>query len=112
MENRPATPAILIPVFWFTSIGFAVFQGLMFGTQTAMFMDVVKPKLAATQFTTYMSLLNVTIWCSATWQGWAIVAHGYPATLAADAVFGLCCIALVLNNFLRNLPRHQTFRSE
>lgn len=104
MENRPATPAILIPVFWFTSIGFAVFQGLMFGTRTAMFMDVVKPKLAATQFTAYMSLLNVTIWYSATWQGWAIEKHGYPATLAADAVFGLCCIALL--PFVKPLKRH------
>ena len=104
MENRPATPAILIPVFWFTSIGFAVFQGLMFGTRTAMFMDVVKPKWAATQFTAYMSLLNVTIWYSATWQGWAIETHGYPATLAADAVFGLCCIALL--PFVKPLRRH------
>ena len=104
MENRPATPAILVTVFWFTSIGFAVFQGLMFGTRTALFMDVVKPKWAATQFTAYMSLLNVTIWYSATWQGWAIEKHGYPATLAADAVFGLCCIALL--PFVKPLRQH------
>jgi predicted MFS family arabinose efflux permease len=80
------------------------------------FMDVVQPKWAATQFTAYMSLLNVTIWYSATWQGWAIEKYGYPATLTADAVFGVCCIALLplispsrrtpsLNNFLRDLPR-------
>ena len=113
MENRPATPAILIPVFWFTSIGFAVFQGLMFGTRTAMFMDVVKPKWAATQFTAYMSLLNVTIWYSATWQGWAIEKHGYPATLAADAVFGLCCIALLpFVKPLRRLAESQQLPAE
>ena len=29
MENRPATPAILVTVFWATSIGFSVIQGLM-----------------------------------------------------------------------------------
>ena len=113
MENRPAIPAILIPVFWFTSIGFAVFQGLMFGTRTAMFMDVVKPKWAATQFTAYMSLLNVTIWYSATWQGWAIEKHGYPATLAADAVFGLCCIALLpFVKPLRRLAESQQLPAE
>ncbi len=113
MENRRAIPAILIPVFWFTSIGFAVFQGLMFGTRTAMFMDVVKPKWAATQFTAYMSLLNVTIWYSATWQGWAIEKHGYPATLAADAVFGLCCIALLpFVKPLRRLAESQQLPAE
>jgi PAT family beta-lactamase induction signal transducer AmpG len=104
MENRPATPAILVTVFWATSIGFSVIQGLMYGTRTALFMDVVQPKWAATQFTAYMSLLNVTIWYSATWQGWAIEKHGYPATLAADAVFGLCCIALL--PFVKPLRRH------
>ena len=95
IENRPATPAILVTVFWATSIGFSVIQGLMYGTRTALFMDVVQPKWAATQFTAYMSLLNVTIWYSATWQGWAIEKYGYPKTLTADAVFGVCCIALL-----------------
>jgi PAT family beta-lactamase induction signal transducer AmpG len=95
MDNRPATPAILVTVFWATSIGFSVIQGLMYGTRTALFMDVVQPKWAATQFTAYMSLLNVTIWYSATWQGWAIDKYGYPATLTADAVFGVCCIAVL-----------------
>ncbi len=104
MENRPATPAILVTVFWATSIGFSVIQGLMYGTRTALFMDVVQPKWAATQFTAYMSLLNVTIWYSATWQGWAIDKYGYPATLTADAVFGVFCVALL--PFVKPLTAH------
>ena len=58
-------------------------------------MDVTNPKVAATQFTAYMALMNLAISYSAAWQGRAIEALGYPATLALDAALGLLSVALL-----------------
>jgi PAT family beta-lactamase induction signal transducer AmpG len=90
-----SAPAILVTVFWCVSIGFSVFQGMLFGTRTAFFMDVCDPKVAATQFTAYMSILNLTIMYSAWWQGWAIEKYGYPTTLTVDALLGVLCVVLI-----------------
>ncbi len=95
MPNRPVPAQALIASFWGASILYAVFQGLMYGTRTALFMDICTPAVAATQFTAYMSLLNLVIWYSAIWQGRAIEAWGYPATLLIDAVAGLVCLSLL-----------------
>jgi PAT family beta-lactamase induction signal transducer AmpG len=58
-------------------------------------MDVTNPAVAATQFTAYMALLNLNIAYSATWQGIAIEAIGYPNTMLIDAIFGLACLLLL-----------------
>jgi len=93
LADRPEVPPILVTVFWAACIGFAVFNGLLYGTRTALFMDVCSPAVAATQFTAYMSLLNVVIWYTSTWQGFAIERLGYPLTLVLDAAAGLLCLA-------------------
>jgi PAT family beta-lactamase induction signal transducer AmpG len=80
-------------MFWGTVLVYNVFQGLYYGIRTALFMDVTTPRVAATQFTAYMALMNLAIAYSATWQGWAIEHWGYPMTLTADALFGLVCLA-------------------
>ncbi len=95
MPSRPLPPQALITSFWAANIAYSVFQGLMYGTRTALFMDICTPAVAATQFTAYMALLNVVIWYSAIWQGRAIEAWGYPATLMLDAGAGLVCIWLL-----------------
>jgi predicted MFS family arabinose efflux permease len=78
----------------------------MYGTRTALFMDITDPKVAATQFTAYMAMMNLCISYSATWQGWWIERHGYPSTLLADSLLGLVCL-LVLP-FLIPRPRSST----
>ena len=93
VPNRPVVPAPLVTAFWVACIAFAVFSGLMYGTRTALFMDVCTPAVAATQFTAYMSMLNLVIWYTATWQGFAIERWGYPITLAIDGTAGLVCLA-------------------
>jgi PAT family beta-lactamase induction signal transducer AmpG len=95
MEARPVPAAGLVSMFWLMTIAYSVFQGLMYGTRTALFMDVTTPRVAATQFTAYMAMLNFVISYSAAWQGWAIEKYGYPITLAADGVVGLLCILLL-----------------
>jgi PAT family beta-lactamase induction signal transducer AmpG len=87
-----AVPAVLVTALWVATLAYAVAQGLMYGTRSAIFMDVTNPKVAATQFTAYMAMMNLAIAYSATWQGIAVEALGYPVTLVIDAVFGLACL--------------------
>ena len=93
IPDRPVPPGALVQMFWLTVLTYNVFQGLYYGIRSALFMDVTTPRVAATQFTGYMALMNLAISYSATWQGWAIEHWGYPLTLTADALFGLVCLA-------------------
>jgi MFS transporter, PAT family, beta-lactamase induction signal transducer AmpG len=95
MLDRPIPSDALVTAFWVACLFFAVFQGLMYGTKAALFMDITTPAVAATQFTAYMAMSNFVIAYSATWQGFAIERFGYPVTLVLDAAFGLVCIGLL-----------------
>jgi PAT family beta-lactamase induction signal transducer AmpG len=95
MTDRPVPPDVLLTGFWVVNIVFSVFQGLYYGTRTALLMDICTPSVAATQFTAYMAVLNLVISYSAFWQGKAIVTWGYPTTLVIDACFGLACLAFL-----------------
>jgi len=90
--GRMVPPAWLIQAYWVTSLAYSFLQGLLYGTRTALFMDVCNPAIAATQFTAYMSILNLVTAYSAAWQGRMITGWGYPAALFVDAVFGCVCI--------------------
>ncbi len=92
---RRVAPAALVTALWVATLLYAVAQGLMYGTRSAIFMDVTNPKVAATQFTAYMAMMNLAIAYSATWQGIAIEALGYPKTLFIDALTGLLCLAVL-----------------
>jgi MFS transporter, PAT family, beta-lactamase induction signal transducer AmpG len=87
--DRPTPDPALVGWFWFAVLSYNVFQGLYYGIRSALFMDVTVPRVAATQFTAYMALMNLAISYSAVWQGAAAVRWGYPVTLALDAAFGL-----------------------
>ncbi|HEX6720464.1 MAG TPA: MFS transporter [Burkholderiaceae bacterium] len=93
--NRSVAPALLITALWVAVLTYGVALGLMYGTRSAIFMDVTNPAVAATQFTAYMALMNLSIAYSATWQGIAIEAIGYPSTMLIDAIFGLACLLLL-----------------
>ncbi|MEQ1759935.1 MAG: MFS transporter [Vicinamibacterales bacterium] len=95
VPNRPAVPPALVTAFWAACLVYAVFNGLMYGTRSALFMDVTTPAVAATQFTAYMAMLNFVIQYSARWQGVALERWGYPVTLTIDGVAGLVSIALL-----------------
>ncbi len=85
----------LISAMWVASLAYAVGQGLMYGTRTAAFMDVTNPRVAATQFTAYMAMMNLAISYSSTWQGIASEVFGYPMTLVIDAITGPLCVLLL-----------------
>jgi MFS transporter, PAT family, beta-lactamase induction signal transducer AmpG len=85
-------PAMIVTVFWTASLIYCLANGMMYGARAALFMDVSDPRVAATQFTAYMALLNLGIAYSARWQGWSVDTYGYPLTLLADAFIGLLCL--------------------
>lgn len=93
--DRPPVPAVLVTCFWTTCIVFAVFQGLLYGTRIALFMDVCTPEVAATQFTAYMALPNLVLVYTGLWQGFTIRNFGYPTTLLIDGIVGLLCLGLL-----------------
>ena len=95
LPNRPVPPAELITIFWGLTLLYSIFNGLMYGTGSAIYMDVTDPRVAATQFTAYMALCNVVYAYTPKWQGIALVRIGYPATLAIDTVFGLLCLLVI-----------------
>ena len=93
--NRPPVPVALVTALWVATLAYSVFQGLMYGTRSAIMMDVTNPAVAATQFTAYMALMNLAISYSATWQGIAIEAWGYPTTLLIDGITGVICLLVL-----------------
>lgn len=103
LPGRPPVPHDLVRLFWILTLAYSVFQGLMYGVGTAIYMDVTTPAVAATQFTAYMALCNLVYSYSAGWQGQALVRWGYPATLALDGAFGL--VSLVLLPFMGRARR-------
>jgi len=95
LPNRPSPPDWLVTAFWAATILFNMANGLMYGTRSAFFMDFCDPKVAATQFTAYMALMNLVISYTAFWQGHSIAAFGYPITLVLDAAAGLVCLGVL-----------------
>ena len=97
MPRQPGGPPLpeLVTALWISSLGYSVFQGLMYGTRSAIMMDVTNPAVAATQFTAYMAMMNLAIAIAATWQGVAVEAWGYPITLLVDAIAGPMCVLLL-----------------
>jgi MFS transporter, PAT family, beta-lactamase induction signal transducer AmpG len=80
---------------WIATLSYSVFQGLMYGTRSAIMMDITNPRVAATQFTAYMAMMNLAISITASWQGVAVEAWGYPTTLLVDALTGPLCLLLL-----------------
>ncbi|WP_374430952.1 MFS transporter [Ideonella dechloratans] len=92
----------LVLAFWVATLSYALFNGMMYSTANAIFMDVTNPAVAATQFTAYMAMANLAISYSATWQGIGIESWGYPKTMVIDGFFGLAYLLLL--PFTRRRP--------
>jgi PAT family beta-lactamase induction signal transducer AmpG len=110
---RPVPPDALVATFWAATLVHAAFHGMMFGTRTALFMDITTPRVAATQFTAYMALLNLVTSASARWQGASLARWGYPVTLAIDSAVGLLGLAVLpLVAPRRSAPSAQGLRAD
>ncbi|MHC4878362.1 MAG: MFS transporter [Planctomycetota bacterium] len=100
--ERPDSPP-MASYFWWAVMAYMVCQGLMYGTRTAIFMRIANPEVAATQFTAYMSMMNLVTSYTAVWQGYTIERLGFAQTLYIDGFVGLICIGLL--PFLRQRDR-------
>ena len=90
--------AVSIPQYFAASLAFYLFMGMHYGTAAAVFMGLTNPVIAATQFTGFMALRNLTISYTNTWQGAAADAWGYGTLLYADAF--IAALPLLLIPFL------------
>lgn len=88
-------PEGLADSFWWAVMFYMAAQGLMYGTRTAVFMQISNPAVAATQFTAYMAMMNLVTAYTSWWQGVVIEGWGYPVTLFIDASTGLICLAVL-----------------
>tara|TARA_R110002072_G_C7978996_1_gene536038 strand:+ start:23756 stop:25288 length:1533 start_codon:yes stop_codon:yes gene_type:complete len=88
-------PEGLVDSFWWAVMFYMGAQGLMYGTRTAVFMQISNPAVAATQFTAYMAMMNLVTAYTSWWQGVVIEEYGYPVTLFIDASTGLICLAVL-----------------
>ncbi len=86
----------MISAWQLASLSFAVFYGMMYGVRSALYMDIAEPRIAATQFTASMALLNLVTMYSYWWQGKALTAvekGGWgltvPQALQVDVGIGL-----------------------
>jgi MFS transporter, PAT family, beta-lactamase induction signal transducer AmpG len=76
----------------------AFFTGLHYGVSAAVFMGLTNPAVAATQFTAFMALRNLTIAYTNGWQGIVVEASSYATVFYLDAV--LVILPLILLPFL------------
>jgi MFS family permease len=95
LDVRPTPSDALVSAFWVVCIVYAFCNGLMYGTRSAIFMDVTTPAVAATQFTAYMALMNLAISTAALWHGYAVKHWGYPITLLLDGIAGIVPLVLL-----------------
>ena len=91
-----AAPQLLIVSYWAVALLISAFQGFVYTARSALFMDICTPAVAATQFTAYAAMVNLTIVYTSTWQGCCLAKLGYPATLAIDALLGMASLPLLL----------------
>jgi PAT family beta-lactamase induction signal transducer AmpG len=89
----------LIGAWWVASIWFSVFHGFLYSVRTALFMDLVTPRIAATQFTALMAVSNLVLTYTAIWQAraFSVDAWNWPVwtIFTVDALAGLAFLGIL-----------------
>ncbi|NBC22179.1 MAG: MFS transporter [Gammaproteobacteria bacterium] len=86
---------ITINQYFVVAISFALCMGLHYGVGAAIFMGLTNPAVAATQFTGFMALQNLTISYTNAWQGVAVDTWDYSTMYYLDAALVLVPILLI-----------------
>lgn len=94
---------VSIAQYYAASLVFSWCMGMHYGTSAAVFMDLTNPAVAATQFTGYMALRNLTKSYTNLWQGALADSMGYAAVFYLDAV--LVALPVLLIPFLKPSTR-------
>lgn len=77
-----------VTVFALAVTAYSLFYGIYQGAGSGMFMQLSSKAVAATQFTAFMALSNLSSSYSSLWQGRSVDQSGYAATLKLDAALG------------------------
>jgi PAT family beta-lactamase induction signal transducer AmpG len=96
--DNPAVPSMTVSVFYAVFMAAGLCNGLHYGINSAVYMGLTNPKIAATQFTAFMALSNLTIYYTNTWQGHIAEHINYVTVLYWDAA--LVLIPLLVLPFL------------
>ncbi len=94
---------VTIDQYYGASLAFSACMGMHLGTSAAVFMGLTNPLVAATQFTGYMALRNLTISYTNLWQGALTDARGYAFVFYLDAL--LVALPVLLIPFLKPAVR-------
>ena len=94
---------VSIAQYYGASMVFAWCMGMHNGTSAAVFMGLTNPLVAATQFTGYMALRNLTISYTNVWQGALVDAQGYALVFYLDAL--LVVLPVLVLPFLKPSTR-------
>jgi PAT family beta-lactamase induction signal transducer AmpG len=86
---------ITVPTYFAASLAFYLFMGMHYGTAAAVFMGLTNPAIAATQFTGFMALRNLTISYTNTWQGAAVDRWDYSTMFYIDAMLAIIPILVI-----------------
>ncbi len=90
---------LMINYWWIGILSFQVFNGMMFSSRIAFFMDIVNPKIAGTHFTAFMALNNAVTTYSVLWIGYALSAEKFNWPLwqifFTDSLLGLIFLGVL-----------------
>jgi len=103
LATSEGVQGITVAQFFGASLVFSFCMGLHYGTSAAIFMGLTNPLVAATQFTGYMALKNLTISYTNFWQGAVSDAQGYAFVMFLDAALVLLPVLII--PFLRPASR-------
>jgi PAT family beta-lactamase induction signal transducer AmpG len=95
LATSDGVQGITIAQFFWASLVFSFSVGLHYGTGAAVFMGLTNPLVAATQFTGYMALKNLTISYTNFWQGAVADTQGYAVVMFIDSALVLLPVLLI-----------------
>ncbi|MCJ7590185.1 MAG: MFS transporter [Woeseiaceae bacterium] len=87
--------AIPIAHFYAAIMLHGLIYGLAYGVQASIFMGLTNPAVAATQFTAYMALSNLSIVIANYWQGQVAGRINYSAALYIDCALIILAVSLL-----------------
>jgi len=87
--------AVSVTQYFAAAIAFSLFMGMHYGTSAAIFMGLTNPAIAATQFTGFMALRNLTISYTNAWQGAAVDRFDYGTMFYIDAALAILPILVI-----------------
>jgi PAT family beta-lactamase induction signal transducer AmpG len=87
--------AIPITHFYAAIMLHGLIYGLAYGVQASIFMGLTSPAVAATQFTAYMALSNLSIVIANYWQGQVAGRINYSAALYIDCALIILAVSLL-----------------